>query len=76
MDITKSVSFPSPEQEKELEKRFPTNKSVMDVYEEVIKSAQYMRENSTGETGQAVAQNLYWVAGLLEETAEVNPPKN
>jgi len=38
-----------------------------------MKSAQYMRENSTTETGQAVSQNLYWVAGLLEQTEEVNP---
>ena len=48
-------------------------KTVLEVYQEVMKSAQYMRENSTGEIGQAVAQNLYWVAGLLEQTEEVNP---
>lgn len=50
-------------------------KTVLEVYREVMKSAQYMRESSTSEVGQAVAQNLYWVAGLLEQTEEVNPQK-
>lgn len=50
-------------------------KTVLEVYEEVMLSAQYMRENSKSEIGEAVSQNLYWVAGLLEQTKEVNPPK-
>lgn len=48
-------------------------RSVLEVYQEVLSSAKYMREHSTDEVGKAVAQNLYWVAGLLENTNEVNP---
>ena len=51
-----------------------TKTKVIEVYNKVMKRAQELRKSSE-ERHQDMAQELYWVAGLLENTEEVNPTK-
>jgi len=48
-------------------------KTIPEVYAEIMRSAQYMKETGTSEASRLIANNLYWVASLLEDTKELNP---
>lgn len=51
-------------------------KSIIDVYRDVLKNAEYWRDKKTGENDEVcdtVSHALYQVASDMENTEEINP---